>query len=116
MPRLRLISLETLLEMKLNEDKFHLIEALDPEDFAEGHLPGAINIPADQDLTADDYAAKAAAAGLKEKDVIITYCRDYECGASTRAARGLLSAGFTEVYDFKAGKKGWTDAGLELEK
>ena len=47
-----------------------LVEVLPPEEYAEQHLPGALNIPLKQ-LTAD------TAAGLDARRPVVVYCYDY---------------------------------------
>jgi len=116
MPKLKLITLETLLEMMENKEDFKLVETLHPDDYASGHIPGAIHIPTPHDMTPEQMSAEAEKLGINKTDVVVTYCASYTCVASTRAARLLLEAGFTNVLDFKASKKGWVDAGFELEK
>ena len=46
--RVKFISVETLLELKENNDKFKLVDVLSPESYGEGHIPGAINIPPEE--------------------------------------------------------------------
>lgn len=106
--RLLFISLDHLLEMQANGDKFKLVEVLSPKHFKEGHLPGAINIPLDK-------LEKEAPKKLKKHDQIIVYCASYMCHASTKAARKLLEMGYIKTVDFKGGKQQWIDNGLELD-
>lgn len=47
-----------------------LIEVLPPEEYAEEHLPGAINIPL-KELDAE------AVAGLDRRHPVVVYCWDY---------------------------------------
>ncbi len=107
--KIRYIPIETLLEMRANNEKFKLVEALSEESFAQGHIPGAINFPMDK-------LKEKAKKLLKKTDTIVIYCASYHCQASTNAARLLLGMGYKKVLDYKAGKKGWQDAGLELEE
>ena len=116
MPKLKLITLEKLMEMTENKEKFKLVESLRPDDYKKGHIPGAINIPCPPDMTASQMAKEVAKKGFKKADKIVVYCHSYTCHASTRATRLLLQAGFKNAVDFKASKKGWVDAGFELEK
>ena len=109
MTRLKLIALEKLLEMKENKDAFTLVDTLLEESYREGHIPGAVNIPLDK-------IAQQAKAQLDKRATIVTYCGGYACKASTMAARKFLGLGYKNVLDFKAGKKAWKDAGLELER
>ncbi|HII15087.1 MAG TPA: rhodanese-like domain-containing protein [Nanoarchaeota archaeon] len=107
--KVKFIPIETLLEMKENNAGFRLVEVLSEDSFAEGHIPGAINMPADR-------IKGMAGKMLKKTDTIVVYCGGYHCPASTNAAKILMSMGYKKVLDYKAGKKGWKDAGLELEK
>lgn len=45
MKKLSFISIERLLEMKANNQKFTLVDVLPEESYEEGHISGAINIP-----------------------------------------------------------------------
>lgn len=95
--------------MKANKEKFKLVEVLSEEEYKDGHIPGAINIPLEK-------LEALASKRLSKRDTIIVYCASYSCQASTKAAWKLLEMGYTKTLDFKAGKRGWTHAGLELEK
>lgn len=109
MPKIEFITLENLLEMSANEEKFRLVEVLSEENFKNGHIPGAINLPLDKlEVLAKEHLGKT--------DTIVVYCGSYACQASTRAAKKLLEMGYEKTLDFKAGKKGWSNAGLKLEK
>src|SRR5262245_30338115 len=62
------------LSERLGESKpFLLIEALRPEEYAKGHLPGAINVPVDQiERTVPSLVPGRAAE-------IVVYCASAEC-------------------------------------
>ncbi|MFX1521162.1 MAG: rhodanese-like domain-containing protein, partial [Promethearchaeota archaeon] len=45
----------------------------------------------------------------------VVYCTSESCLKSTDAAKKLLEMGYENVFNFKAGKKGWEDAGFELD-
>lgn len=109
MKRIKFITIEQLLEMMENKDKFRLVEVLSEDSYKDGHIPGAINIPVDK-------LQKEASKNLKKTDTIVVYCANYHCPASTRAAEMLLKMGYKKTLDFKGSKKAWVDAGLELEK
>jgi rhodanese-related sulfurtransferase len=72
------------------------------------HLPGAICIPFD-DFTPD------ALDSLERDRPTITYCYDYQCDLSARAAHRLETLGFSRVYDYTASKAAWLAAGLPAE-
>ena len=109
MAKLKMVTLEYLIERKENNEDFKLVEVLTEKQFKEGHIPGAINIVVDK---IRDNAAKH----LEKEDHIIVYCASYTCTASTRATRKLLELGYKNVVDFKAGKAGWQKAGFKLEQ
>lgn len=104
--KLRMITLERLLEMKENEEQFQLVEVLSPSEYQEWHIPDAINIPGDQ-------IKEKASEHLDKNDIVVVYCASYTCHASTKAARALMELGYNNVLDFKAGKKIWHREGLE---
>ena len=109
MNKVKFITIEKLLEMMTNKEKFKLVEVLDEENYKEGHIPGAINLPLNN-------LEKLAVKNLKKTDVIVAYCASYHCHASTLAAEMLLKMGYKKTVDFKGSKKLWVDSGLELEK
>ena len=109
MKKLRFITIERLLEMKANNEKFTLVDALSEESYKESHIPGAINIPLGKlEPLAERY--------LDKQDTIVVYCGSYSCPVSTTATRKLLELGYANTLDFKAGKRGWQHGGLGLEK
>ena len=62
-PRISIDEVKTLMAKK----QVVLIDVRDPQSFAEGHMPGAINVPFDHlPNHVDDWK--------KEKRVLVTYC------------------------------------------
>ena len=67
-----------------------LVDVRTPEEFDDGHIEGAVNIPV------AELADRFADVGDKAKPVVV-YCRS---GArSARAKQMLLHEGFSEVHD-----------------
>ena len=96
-------------KIEQNED-FVLLETLAPKSFANGHLPGARNLPVEE-------IGRRASELIPGKDSeVVVYCASRTCDASEKAARKLESLGYTNVYDYLDGKADWKDAGLPLEK
>lgn len=95
------------LRRLLDEDA-QLVEVLPAEEYAEEHLPGAINIPLKQ-LDAD------SAAQLESARPVVVYCWDYLCDMSPRAAARLDSLGFERVYDYAPSKIDYLARGLPRE-
>ena len=90
------------------EQEAQLVEVLPADEYADEHLPGAINI-ALNDL---DHATTE---GLDRARPVIVYCYDEQCDMSPRAASRLESIGFEQVYDYSAGKADWGSFGLPLD-
>lgn len=83
-----------------------VLDVRTPEEFAEGHLEGAIMI----DFYRDDFADQLAE--LDPDQPYLLYCRSGNRSGSTRAI--LADLGFVDVADIDGGILGWTEAGLEL--
>lgn len=78
---------------RLVEAGARLVDVRTPQEFATGHLPGAVNIPV-QELERRSREIKG-----KDRPVIV-YCRS---GArSSSAARMLKQAGYAEVHNLGA--------------
>jgi rhodanese-related sulfurtransferase len=108
--KLKFVSKEKILEMLENKKDIKLVEVLSPKNFAEGHLPNAINIPA------EDIEQKADSLLPDKAQMVVVYCSSFTCTASTSVARKLQSLGYTNVLDFKGGKADWQAADLPLLK
>lgn len=77
------------------------------EEFAAGHVPGAVNL----DVTAPDFAEKAA---LLEKDRrYLVHCASG--GRSRRAVPILQEQGISRIFHLTDGFAGWTEAGGPVE-
>lgn len=75
-----------------------LVDVRSPAEFAEGHLPGAINVPVQElEATVDSLSANRGRQ-------IVVYCRSGV--RSARARRALLKAGFAQVEDL-GGLSNW---------
>jgi len=85
-----------------------LVDVRTPEEFAAGHLKGAVNINFKK-RTFPNYINAIA----KDKPVAI-YCRSGN--RSGKAAFIMQSLGFKEVIDLGSGYKGWNKAGKEVIK
>jgi rhodanese-related sulfurtransferase len=90
-------------------EKIHLVDVLPRGQYEEGHLPGAISIPA------REIPGKAPLL-LRDKEApIVTYCSGAQCSASEEAAEDLRSLGYNNVFEYKAGKEDWEKAGLPMQ-
>lgn len=87
-----------------------LVDALPESYYLQQHLPGALN------LVADDVEA-AAEALLPDKDAaIVTYCSNRACPNSGQVAVRLEKLGYTNVRKYPDGIQDWVEAGLPTEQ
>ncbi len=94
--------LSTILKEK--KDAYVLVDVRDEFEFAEGHIAGAINIPA------ETFASKSGVLP-KEKGIIV-YCNSG--GRSYSAYRKLMKLAYPSIY--QAILSEWKEAGLPVVK
>ncbi|MBX3437923.1 MAG: rhodanese-like domain-containing protein [Planctomycetaceae bacterium] len=92
------------------QEDLAVLEILDAAQYQRFHLPRARNVPLD-----DAFARNVTKAAPHKDAPVLVYCLDAECDASTRAAQQLEDLGYTDVYDYEAGKVDWKEAGLPVE-
>jgi rhodanese-related sulfurtransferase len=98
------------LRAGLDAGNLVLVDALPESYYAQQHLPGALN------LVADDVEARAAAL-LSDKDAaIVTYCSNRACPNSGQVAARLEKLGYTNVRKYPDGIQDWVEAGLPTEQ
>lgn len=93
-------------EMTLTSPDIPLLDVRTPEEFAEGHIPGAINV----DVMEGDFLQKAVAAIPDSKDVAL-YCRS---GRRSADAAELLKGKGYNVTDLEGGILAWEEALLPV--
>jgi len=86
-----------------------LIDALPESYYSQQHLPGALN------LVADDVDTRAAQLLPNKDAALVTYCSNPDCANSGRVASRLEQLGYTNVRKYVDGIQDWTDAGLPTE-
>jgi rhodanese-related sulfurtransferase len=87
---------------------FVLLDVRSPALFAQGHVPGAVNLP----------HAKIIASKMNEypkSTLFVTYCAGPHCNGAARGAARLARLGFA-VKMMAGGMIGWIDEGFELER
>ncbi len=90
-------------------DDFVLLETLPPKSFANGHLPGARNLPV------EEIGRRASELIPSTESEVVVYCASRSCDASEKAAKKLEDLGYDNVYDYLGGKADWKEAGLPME-
>jgi rhodanese-related sulfurtransferase len=102
------IDTETLKARLDAAEPIQLVETLQPKEYTKSHIAGAINIP----FTNVTSEAKRR---FSPDDVIVVYCHNPTCKASTRAAEKLEKLGYRNVYEYEGGKDAWEAAGYPME-
>jgi rhodanese-related sulfurtransferase len=100
------IPIGTVLQSINDGKKVVFVDAREGQEYAEGHIPGAIDLP----LRRIDEGARDA---IGSADLVIAYCikdfRGYEVARRLRDV-GVANAHIMQPY----GINGWKDAGLPL--
>lgn len=85
------ISMDAAITQMAEEDNFILLDVRTPEEFADGHIPGAINIP-NESIGENDITE------LPDKEQrIYVYCRSGN--RSKQASAKLVNLGYTNVVE-----------------
>jgi rhodanese-related sulfurtransferase len=105
---MRIITRDELKAKMDRGDTFALFEVLPLMYWRKHHLPGAKNMPPTE-------VASVAAEHVPDKDTeVVLYCWDHDCPTSGWAGGELEALGYTNIFEYSAGKKDWIDAGLPM--
>ncbi|MEH6421158.1 rhodanese-like domain-containing protein [Pseudomonas sp. CGJS7] len=85
---------------------FVLLDVRGPEQYAAGHVPGAIHLP-HRKIIASRMAAYPAST------LFVTYCAGPHCNGAARGAARLAELGY-RVKLMAGGITGWLDEGFAL--
>ncbi|MEZ6127213.1 MAG: rhodanese-like domain-containing protein [Planctomycetaceae bacterium] len=91
------IDTQQLQSMKSDGSDFLLVNTLDPDDFRQTKIPDSINIPQSQ----ENFAAQVQQAAADKTQPVVVYCGSEDCQSSTKAAKKLDEAGFSNVLDYE---------------
>ena len=88
----RQISMDEAITMMEEESGYIILDVRTPEEFADKHIPGAVNIP-NETIVAEEIPE------LPYKDqLILVYCRSGN--RSKQASEKLAALGYTNVVEF----------------
>jgi len=95
-----------------------IVDVREPDEFADGHIPGAVNIPRGLlEFEVDGHPAVAGrtAEELSHRDrPVVLYC--LSGGRSALAAEALKRLGFVTPMSLAGGILGWEVAGLPVAR
>jgi len=96
------LAIEQLRQLlKQSPDQVIIIDVRGPEEFAEKHIPGTINIPLNE--------LERRARELSKNAIIITVCGK-GAGRSAQGAELLKQGAFTKTYYLCGGIFGWYES------
>jgi rhodanese-related sulfurtransferase len=95
------------LRKRLKEGEVTVLDVRPPEEFASGHLPGAVNIPL------KDLEEKLGV--LPHDQEVVAYCRGPYCVLAYEAVARLRERGF-EARRMEDGFPEWQTAGYPVER
>ena len=108
----RIIALEDAKKL-FDEAGSVFIDARKQHDYANSHIPGALNFYAEEFGIEEE---KSITGLLPFDTMIIAYCDGGECELSRRLAERLGEIGYTKVRILVAGWDGWKKAGYPIER
>ena len=95
------------LQAKMQSGKLTLIDVRTEEEFKQGHVPSAQNIPLSK------LSSSMTLLREKKDDPIYLICA--VGGRSYQAAQKLATQGFSQPVNIEGGTRGWQAAGYPLE-
>ncbi len=88
----RQISMEEAVTMMAEEENYIILDVRRADEFAAGHIPGAVNV-------ANESIGTEAIPELPDKNqLILVYCRSGN--RSKQAAQKLVALGYTNIVEF----------------
>jgi rhodanese-related sulfurtransferase len=85
-------------------------------DARAGKFDDGNRIPGAKTLAADAAAEKVTAMLPDKQALVVTYCANLKCPASSQLAKRLRQTGYSNVLEYHEGIEGWMAAGNSVEK
>ena len=94
------------LERMMKNKEVNIVDVRAAEDYAEGHIPGAVNLPKDQWRSLTD---------LRKDKINVLYCYSQVCHLAATAAVQFAEQGYP-IMELDGGWRWWKDDGFDVEK
>jgi len=94
-----------LNSMFKHADNINVVDVRLAEDYAKGHIPGAVNLPKDK---WDTFAE------LEKNTINVIYCYSHVCHLAANAAAKFAAQGYP-VMEMDGGFKSWQEHELDIE-
>ena len=88
---------------------FQIVDVRYPADFAQAHVPGAVNLPKGK------WRNAAALSALDRNATLYVYCYTPTCHLAAEAALELTAQGY-RVVEVEGGWERWVQDGFSIEK
>ncbi len=95
----------------LDRGKGVLVDARSRVQYRQGHIPGAVSLPAYN----HDEAIFSFMETYAAETTVVTYCSGVHCSDSHVLAEELVAAGYENVLVFSGGVEVWKNSGGTLE-
>lgn len=100
---IKTLTARQLLELVERGEQVQLVDVRDPGEFAESHIPSAVNIPMDE--------AESRIEDLRQREQVVLICQG---GARAEMTCGLLAPHHPNVLVLQGGTDAWQEAGLPV--
>jgi len=94
----------------LDKGTVTVVDALPAAPYGQRHLPGALN------LVAEDPDERVRAVLPDPAAAVVTYSTDADCARGPELAARLRDLGYTDVREYRDGIEDWVAAGLPLAR
>ena len=95
-----------LERMMKQGESINIVDVRAAEDYAEGHIPGAVNLPKDKWHTLE---------GLRKDKTNVLYCYSHVCHLAATAAVEFAAKGYP-VMEMEGGFRAWKEHDMDIEK
>jgi rhodanese-related sulfurtransferase len=94
------------LERMMKQGQLNVVDVRAAEDYAEGHVPGAVNLPKDKWHSLE---------GLRKDKTNVIYCYSQVCHLAAAAGLEFASKGYP-VMELEGGFRSWKEHEMDIEK